>query len=439
MEPQVLEIVGKIAGIGGLSVGVFLLLFRDVIRKKIFAQLTKEQSYNLLKWVLILTWSLAIVGIGAMMYSQSVIDSQVHNNSGKERQKSEQNDFFQKRVFYTAKVDSDSEDNITQVFSMKSDGTDVQQHTTSPSIKHSIYNCYGSNTVFFNSDDSISYLDQNLKERTLLSKNNTEYSQFNCSGDGRYYSVLSFDKVTEAAEIELYDSESITKMYSWNGDDSSWMRTRNIIVYRVAKFQEGGSGKIELFARDIDLAPEKPEKIFNIDVGEYVYDIREPLIVGLTPRDIVFRVYDEHEYFYYFRKLGKSFAVTDHGLKLEHTNIYADDVGEDLVHLEQGQLTMSPNGKHLVMNAHPWNTPPALYLLDITNRNAWKFAEGFNPVWSADSKRIFFNKDPEHYRTAHEHEKVFPATLNGYEIYSYDLENNLEIRLTRDDKYQGFL
>lgn len=75
MEPQVLEIVGKIAGIGGLSVGVFLLLFRDVIRKKIFAQLTKEQSYHLLKWVLILTWSLAIVGIGAMMYSQSVIHS----------------------------------------------------------------------------------------------------------------------------------------------------------------------------------------------------------------------------------------------------------------------------------------------------------------------------------------------------------------------------
>jgi Tol biopolymer transport system component len=60
-------------------------------------------------------------------------------------------------------------------------------------------------------------------------------------------------------------------------------------------------------------------------------------------------------------------------------------------------------------------------------------------VWSADSKRIFFNKDPEHYRTAHEHEKVFPETLGGYEIYSYDLENNVEIRLTRDDKYQGFL
>ena len=34
MEAEVLKTVGQIAGIGGISLGVFLLLFRDIIRKK---------------------------------------------------------------------------------------------------------------------------------------------------------------------------------------------------------------------------------------------------------------------------------------------------------------------------------------------------------------------------------------------------------------------
>ena len=34
MEEQVLQAVGKVAGIGGIAFGVFLLLFREVIRKK---------------------------------------------------------------------------------------------------------------------------------------------------------------------------------------------------------------------------------------------------------------------------------------------------------------------------------------------------------------------------------------------------------------------
>lgn len=70
MEPDLLGTLGRIAGIGGIALGVFLLLFRDVIRQKIFPQLTKKQSYRILLTFMILTWSVAIAGIVAWMVSR---------------------------------------------------------------------------------------------------------------------------------------------------------------------------------------------------------------------------------------------------------------------------------------------------------------------------------------------------------------------------------
>ena len=46
IEAEVLETVGKIAGIGGLALGVMLLLFRDLIRKSIFPTLKKDDAYR---------------------------------------------------------------------------------------------------------------------------------------------------------------------------------------------------------------------------------------------------------------------------------------------------------------------------------------------------------------------------------------------------------
>jgi nitrate reductase gamma subunit len=68
MEHTILETVGKIAGLGGLALGVFLLLFRDVIRKKIFPNLTRSQAFRLLMLVLVLVWSVALAGIAAWVY-----------------------------------------------------------------------------------------------------------------------------------------------------------------------------------------------------------------------------------------------------------------------------------------------------------------------------------------------------------------------------------
>ncbi|MGH8582528.1 MAG: hypothetical protein ACREWG_06985 [Gammaproteobacteria bacterium] len=68
MDMNILKIAGQIAGIGGLSIGVFLLLFRELIRKSIFPKLTKEHAYRLLSLIAVLAWSVALVGIGAWVW-----------------------------------------------------------------------------------------------------------------------------------------------------------------------------------------------------------------------------------------------------------------------------------------------------------------------------------------------------------------------------------
>lgn len=65
MEPQLLKMFGQIAGIGGIALGVFLLLFRDVIRRKIFPTLSRNQGYRVILLFMVLTWSVAIVGVAA--------------------------------------------------------------------------------------------------------------------------------------------------------------------------------------------------------------------------------------------------------------------------------------------------------------------------------------------------------------------------------------
>jgi hypothetical protein len=68
VDSTILKVVGQVAGVAGIALGVFLLLFRDVIRKQIFPELTKQQAYRLLTLVLILVWSIAVCGIVAWVW-----------------------------------------------------------------------------------------------------------------------------------------------------------------------------------------------------------------------------------------------------------------------------------------------------------------------------------------------------------------------------------
>jgi hypothetical protein len=71
MDAEILKTVGQVAGIGGLALGVFLLLFKDIIRKNIFPTLPAAEAYRLLRLITGAVWSVAIVGILAWVYIET--------------------------------------------------------------------------------------------------------------------------------------------------------------------------------------------------------------------------------------------------------------------------------------------------------------------------------------------------------------------------------
>lgn len=65
MDAQLIKMFGQIAGIGGLTLGVMLLVFRQMLGKNIFPKLRTPQAYSLLRLILLLVWSTAVFGIAA--------------------------------------------------------------------------------------------------------------------------------------------------------------------------------------------------------------------------------------------------------------------------------------------------------------------------------------------------------------------------------------
>lgn len=62
---EVLQIVGGIAGIGGLAIGVLLYIYRDIVKKKIFPTLSSSHATILLGSLIFFTFAVAILGIFA--------------------------------------------------------------------------------------------------------------------------------------------------------------------------------------------------------------------------------------------------------------------------------------------------------------------------------------------------------------------------------------
>jgi hypothetical protein len=61
------KIAGAVAGIGGIALASVVYIFREVIRKEIFPQLTKGQSYKLLNRIIVLIFIIGVLGIIAYL------------------------------------------------------------------------------------------------------------------------------------------------------------------------------------------------------------------------------------------------------------------------------------------------------------------------------------------------------------------------------------
>lgn len=73
MDAQLLRILGSIAGLAGVAVGMILLLYREIVRKNIFPQLTRGDAYRLLRTIAILAWSVAMFGIACWVWSERIL------------------------------------------------------------------------------------------------------------------------------------------------------------------------------------------------------------------------------------------------------------------------------------------------------------------------------------------------------------------------------
>jgi tetratricopeptide (TPR) repeat protein len=70
METSILKTAGQIAGIGGISLGVLLIVLRGIIRKRIFPKFKSEKlAYRLLRLIIIVVWTVAIAGIAAWVFT----------------------------------------------------------------------------------------------------------------------------------------------------------------------------------------------------------------------------------------------------------------------------------------------------------------------------------------------------------------------------------
>lgn len=68
MDPAIFKVAAQIAGIGGIALVVFLLLNREVLRRNLFSSLTKQQSYHIIRLILISCFLVSMSGIGAWVF-----------------------------------------------------------------------------------------------------------------------------------------------------------------------------------------------------------------------------------------------------------------------------------------------------------------------------------------------------------------------------------
>jgi len=60
-----------VAGIGAVGFAIFYLLCREIIRQKIFPNLTKQQAYQIIRLIIILAFVVSMAGLIAWLYDKS--------------------------------------------------------------------------------------------------------------------------------------------------------------------------------------------------------------------------------------------------------------------------------------------------------------------------------------------------------------------------------
>lgn len=75
---NILKVLAQIAGIGGVSLGILFLLFRNIITRTLTKTLPSEKAFSLVRLIIILTFSISIVGLlGYFMITLKSMDNEM--------------------------------------------------------------------------------------------------------------------------------------------------------------------------------------------------------------------------------------------------------------------------------------------------------------------------------------------------------------------------
>jgi len=82
MEARILATVGKVAGLGGLALGVLFLIFRDILAQHFMPLigLNQPQAFAMIMAMMVLTFGIAGVGVIGWLLSSRVLPTQQVNN-----------------------------------------------------------------------------------------------------------------------------------------------------------------------------------------------------------------------------------------------------------------------------------------------------------------------------------------------------------------------
>jgi hypothetical protein len=71
METTLLKSLGQIAGIGGIALGVFLVLLKNILKKLKVPGLKQAQWFKIVIILMVLVWSIAALGVAAWVYAET--------------------------------------------------------------------------------------------------------------------------------------------------------------------------------------------------------------------------------------------------------------------------------------------------------------------------------------------------------------------------------
>lgn len=79
MQDEALKVIAQVAGIGGIAIAGTVMVFRDVIRRNIFPEVSPEHAYQLIRLIVILAFLVAVLGVGAWIWTQNYSSRAISN------------------------------------------------------------------------------------------------------------------------------------------------------------------------------------------------------------------------------------------------------------------------------------------------------------------------------------------------------------------------